>query len=47
MDGTFVVDVDDPNETVGDADYFFICFILFNDKRLLFEQGSSAYSYNF
>ncbi|WP_141993212.1 hypothetical protein [Bacillus sp. B4EP4a] len=24
MDGTFAVDVDDPNETVGDADYVFI-----------------------
>lgn len=24
MDGTFAVDVDDPNETVGDADYVFL-----------------------
>ena len=39
MDGNFAVDVDVPQETVGDADYFFICFVLFNDIRLLLSKA--------
>lgn len=27
MDGTFAVDVDVPQETVGDADYFFLFYL--------------------